>query len=116
MQVMMEAEEEEADDAGESRDMGSLTGWQALANEVIAELGSGPQPGPSQSFAKGVDDDEEEMQVGRCTGVEVMCVAVEQHVHGCLLVVLHGYSAELPFRCLSAEQVNVLVGTGSASW
>ena len=66
---MMEGEEEDASagtsGAGQSRDMGSLTGWQALANEVIAELGSGPQPGPSQDHpsARGYEDEEEEMQV-----------------------------------------------------
>jgi hypothetical protein len=71
---MMEGEEEEGQSAGtvgagQSRDMGSLTGWQALANEVIAELGSGPQPGASQDqpSAKGYEDEEEEMQVATIT-------------------------------------------------
>ena len=43
---MREGDDEEGGDnaMGQSRDIGSLTGWQALANEVIAELGSGPQP------------------------------------------------------------------------
>ena len=70
----MEGEEEEGQSAGtvgagQSRDMGSLTGWQALANEVIAELGSGPQPGSSQdqASAKGYEDEEEEMQVATTT-------------------------------------------------
>lgn len=61
-QVMMEGEEDEVEAAGisreQSRDMGSLTGWQALANEVMAELGSGRQatnPLP--------DDSEEPLQV-----------------------------------------------------
>lgn len=65
---MMEGDEEaggETSGAGQSRDMGSLTGWQALANEVIAELGSGPQPGPSQDQTsnRASEDEEEEMQV-----------------------------------------------------
>lgn len=71
---MMEGEEEEGQSAGtvgagQSRDMGSLTGWQALANEVIAELGSGPQHGSSQdqASAKGYEDEEEEMQVATIT-------------------------------------------------
>ena len=69
---MMEGDEEE-EGAGSNgvggksqRDMGSLTGWQALANEVIAELGSGPQPGASQEPAPErafADDEEEDMQV-----------------------------------------------------
>lgn len=67
-QIMMEGDEEaggETNGAGQSRDMGSLTGWQALANEVIAELGSGPQPGPSQDQTsnRASEDEEEEMQV-----------------------------------------------------
>jgi hypothetical protein len=74
VQIMMEGEEEEGQSAGtvgagQSRDMGSLTGWQALANEVMAELGSGPQPGASQdqASAKGYKDEEEEMQVATVT-------------------------------------------------
>lgn len=60
---MMEGEEEEAEAGGldreESRDMGSLTGWQALANEVMNELGSGRQAANPQP-----DDSEEPLQVG----------------------------------------------------
>ena len=78
---MMEGEEEEGQSAGtvgagQSRDMGSLTGWQALANEVIAELGSGPQPGSSQdqASAKGYEDEEEEMQVAIITTADGMFI------------------------------------------
>ena len=69
LQIMLEGEEEEeaagAGGAGgqSQRDMGSLTGWQALANEVIAELGSGQQASTSQQAVDRGDDDEEEMQV-----------------------------------------------------
>ena len=76
----MEGEEEEGQSvgtvgAGQSRDMGSLTGWQALANEVIAELGSGPQPGASQDQAspKGYEDEEEEMQVATINHQHCSC-------------------------------------------
>lgn len=47
-----EAEAEDGLSRGQSRDMGSLTGWQALANEVMAELGSGSlatNPAPEES-------------------------------------------------------------------
>lgn len=78
---MMEGEEEEGQSAGtvganQSRDMGSLTGWQALANEVMAELGSGPQPGASQDQAsvKGYEDEEEEMQVAPITTADGVLV------------------------------------------
>lgn len=64
---MMEGEEEEASNnaAGQSRDMGSLTGWQALANEVIAELGSGPQPASQAALGSdhNLGDSEENLQV-----------------------------------------------------
>ena len=67
MQIMMEGEEEEGSDnvGGQSRDMGSLTGWQALANEVIAELGSGPQPAsqPALGSDHNLGDSEENLQV-----------------------------------------------------
>ena len=68
VQIMMEGEEEESagdNIAGQSHDIGSLTGWQALANEVIAELGSGPQQ-PSQPVMgsdHNMGDSEENMQV-----------------------------------------------------
>lgn len=64
---MMEGEEEEGSDniGGQSRDIGSLTGWQALANEVIAELGSGPQPASQQPLGSGrsMGDSDDNMQV-----------------------------------------------------
>ena len=64
---MMEGEEEEGSDniGGQSHDIGSLTGWQALANEVIADLGSGPQPASQQAMGSGCSmrDSDEIMQV-----------------------------------------------------
>ena len=65
---MMEGEEEEevSDNiGGQSRDIGSLTGWQALANEVMAELGSGPQPASQQPLGSGrsLGDSDDNMQV-----------------------------------------------------
>lgn len=75
LQVMMEGEEEEAEgdqlSRGQSRDMGSLTGWQALANEVMAELGSGRQvtnPPP--------EDTEEPLQVSTERTEQSMLFAV----------------------------------------
>ncbi len=86
---MMEGDEEEAAEvsgAGQSHDMGSLTGWQALANEVMAELGSGPQPEPSQDqpFARAFDDDEEEMQVAMWCTCTSQCSS-----HHCMYSVCH---------------------------
>ena len=67
LQIMMEDEEEAGNDdvGGQSRDIGSLTGWQALANEVIAELGSGPQPASQQPLGSGhsMGDSDDNMQV-----------------------------------------------------
>lgn len=67
LQIMMEGEEEEGSDniGGQSRDIGSLTGWQALANEVIAELGSGPQPPSQQALgsASNLGNSDDNMQV-----------------------------------------------------
>lgn len=67
VQIMMEGEEEEGnDDIGrQSRDIGSLTGWQALANEVIAELGSGPQPASQQALGSdhNMGNSDDNMQV-----------------------------------------------------
>lgn len=77
---MMEGEEEEeAEEAGlsrgQSRDMGSLTGWQALANEVMAELGSGRQvtnPMP--------DDSEEPLQASAVYSCNLTCMMVNASI------------------------------------
>ena len=74
---MMEGEEEEGSDniGGQSRDIGSLTGWQALANEVIAELGSGPQPASQQPLGSGrsMGDSDDNMQVHCCCTHMLLC-------------------------------------------
>lgn len=78
----MEGEEEEAEgdqlSRGQSHDMGSLTGWQALANEVMAELGSGRQvtnPPP--------EDTEEPLQASTERTEQSMLLAV---FHGSLWI------------------------------
>lgn len=81
LQIMMEGEEEEGSDniGGQSRDIGSLTGWQALANEVIAELGSGPQPASQQAMGSGrsMGDSEENMQVHVALHECMLCCSVQ---------------------------------------
>ena len=82
---MMEGEEEEESIGGQSRDIGSLTGWQALANEVMAELGSGPQPASQQALGSGASmgDSEDNMQVhlrlAACNLVEPVLCSSYQH-------------------------------------
>ena len=77
LQIMMEGEEEEgsANIGEQSRDIGSLTGWQALANEVIAELGSGPQPASQQPLGSGrsMGDSDDNMQVHCCCTHMLLC-------------------------------------------
>ena len=97
----MEGEEEEGSDniGGQSRDVGSLTGWQALANEVIAELGSGPQPASQQAMGSGrsMGDSEENMQVHVALHECMLwfcAVAVKHCSHAC--VHLNSAPAGLP--------------------